>query len=315
MNRSLSVVVPLFNEENSLPALVEAIFTTCAALEAIDVTLWLINDGSSDQSQNVIEQLAAQYPFIRAVELSKNFGKEAALSAGLDLADGDAVLFMDSDMQHPPHYIPAFVERWLDGADVVVGVRRLTESKSMWRRAFGAIYTFLAQRLSSDPAKPGETDFCLLDRRVVLAARQLRERERIFRGLIRWLGFRRVELSFDAATRFGGTPTYTFAKLVTLAFRSLTTQSQTPLRAVLYLGMLACMASCGGLLWMFFAEKLVSPVWHYTALAKALVFTIGLVGIVQVSLGIIGLYIAHTHQESLKRPLYIVRTMHRQDTP
>lgn len=309
MKSALSIVVPLYNEANNVTALVEAVSKVCASMADVELTLWLINDGSRDHSQQTIEQLARSHTFVRAVELSKNFGKEAALSAGLDLADGDAVVFMDADLQHPPETLLRFVQEWRNGADVVVGIRDTTENKSASRKAFGALYTWAAARLSDDPAAPGETDFCLLDRKVVLAARMLTERERIFRGLIRWLGFRRTEVHFDAGSRFSGVPTYTFGKLVTLAFRTFTSQSQAPLRAVLYLGALACLSSFGGLLWMTLAEKLVSPEWHYTPLAKAVVFTIGLVGIVQVSLGITSLYVAHIHQESLRRPLYVVRSV------
>ncbi len=309
MTATLSIVVPLYNEEENIGALVHEVAAACNQLRDTTFTLWLVNDGSRDRSQEVIEQLARDYAFVRAVELSKNFGKEAALSAGLDLADGDAVLFMDADLQHPPSSIAAFVAAWQNGADVVVGVRDTTEEKSLARRAFGALYTWIAKRLADDPATRGETDFCLLDRKVVLAARALSERERIFRGLVRWLGFRRVEVHFDAGSRYSGVPSYTFGKLLTLAFRSFTSQSQAPLRAVLYLGMLACISSLLGLLWMVLAEPLIDPRWHYTALAKALVFTIGLVGIVQVSLGITALYVASIHQESLGRPLYVVRSV------
>ncbi len=313
MPAELSVVVPLFNEAKNVPALVDAVQAACASIPDIELTLWLVNDGSGDTSQQVIEALAADHACVRAVELSKNFGKEAALSAGLDLAEGDAVVFMDADLQHPPECIRRFVEAWRAGADVVVGIRDTTADKSAFRKAFGALYAWVAQRLSDAPAAAGETDFCLLDRKVVLAARALKERERIFRGLVRWLGFRRVELHFDASSRYSGVPSYTFGKLVNLAFRSFTSQSQAPLRAVLYVGVLACLASLGGLTWMVLAERVIDPVWHYTALAKALVFTIGLVGVLQVSLGVTGLYVAHIHQEALQRPLYVVRRVYGED--
>lgn len=305
----VSVVVPVYNEASSLAALYDRCHAALASTEGVSLELVYVNDGSTDASILELERLADEKPDVRVVDLARNFGKELALSAGLDHARGDAVVFMDSDLQHPPEILPRFVEKWRQGVDVVIGVREATEKKSIVRRFTSFLYHRIMRAVGDYTAIPGETDYRLIDRAVADAVRRVRERQRLFRGLINWVGFRRDVVTFKAGAREAGAPRYTISKLWELAIHSFVSHSQAPLRWVLYVGIFAVLASALGLVWMTFAEFLVSPIWHYTPLAKVAVGTIGLVGLLQVSVGIVGLYVAKIHHEVVTRPLYVVASV------
>ena len=271
--------------------------------------LILVDDGSRDDTPKKLRVLCEQDARVRAVHLSRNFGKEIALTAGLDHADGDAVIFLDADLQHPPALIPEFVARWRDGAEVVIGVRGATEKKSFMRSLGSRLYHTLMKRLGEVETVPGETDFRLLDRRVCEAVRRVGEHQRLFRGVVNWVGFDKTFIPFDAPPRHSGEPTYTFGKLWNLALDSFVGHSQAPLRFVFHLGILALILSTLGLVWMTCAELLFGTYWHYTPLAKAVVFNTALVAVLQISVGIVGLYVSKIYREVLGRPLYVVRTV------
>ncbi len=310
MPKLLSIVVPFANEEQNLPGLVAAVAQAMKEL-AYDYELVLVNDGSSDRSLEIVRELSKTHPEIVAIDLSRNFGKELALTAGLDEARGDAVVFMDADLQHPPSLLPELVRRWEAGAEVVIAVREGTENKSIFRSLASTLYHALMKRLGDHGAVPGETDYRLLDRLVCDAAKRITERRRLFRGVLNWLGFRREYVPFTAGARSDGPPRYTLTKLWHLAIDAFISHTEAPLRLVLYIGFLTCLLSAGGLLWMQFARLLISERWYYTPLAKALVFNTGLVGFILVSIGLVGLYVAKIHYEVLGRPAYVVRKVHR----
>lgn len=305
----LSIVVPVYNEASSLAALYDRCHKAMESSPGMSLELVYVNDGSTDASILELERLADEKDDVRVVDLARNFGKELALSAGLDNASGDAVVFMDSDLQHPPELLPSFVAKWREGTDVVIGVREATEKKSAIRRLTSFVYHRIMHAVGDYTAIPGETDFRLIDRSVADAVRRVRERQRLFRGLVNWVGFRRDTVMFKAGAREAGAPRYTLSKLWELAIHSFVSHSQAPLRWVLYVGLFAMLASGFGLTWMVTAEHVISPIWHYTPLAKALVGTIGLVGLLQVSVGIVGLYVAKIHHEVVERPLYVVASV------
>lgn len=303
----VSIVVPVFNEARSLEPLVERCEAMGRGLGGIVWEYVFVNDGSTDDSLLVLHKLSRAMRNVKVVDLSRNFGKEAALSAGLDYAQGDAVVCMDADLQHPPELIADFVEAWRNGAEVVVAIRRTTEKKTFVRRIGSFAYHFIMKRISDHASVSQSTDFRLLDRKVREAILLIHERQRLFRGLVDWLGFKRVTIEFDAAARQHGNPTYTLRKLWNLAIYSFVSHSHFPLRFVLYLGWFICGSSLLGLTWMFAAVKFVSARWYYTPLAQAMVFNTFLIGVVLVSLGIVGLYVSKIHAEVNGRPLYAVR--------
>ncbi|MEO6573956.1 MAG: glycosyltransferase family 2 protein [Polyangiaceae bacterium] len=303
----VSIVVPLFNEAASLEPLVERCEAMARSVPGITWEYVFVNDGSTDESLLVLHKMARAKPQVKVVDLSRNFGKEAAISAGLHYASGDAVVCMDADLQHPPELIADFVEAWRNGAEVVVAIRRTTEKKTFLRRLGSFGYHFIMKRISDHASVSQSTDFRLIDRKVCDALLLIHERQRLFRGLVDWLGFKRVNIEFDAAARQYGTPTYSLQKLWNLAIYSFVSHSHFPLRFVLYLGWFICGSSLLGLTWMLTAQRLVSAHWYYTPLAQAMVFNTLLIGVVLVSLGIVGLYVSKIHAEVNGRPLYAVR--------
>ncbi len=306
--RLVSVVVPLYNEARNVAPLFAALETVTATLSDVTWEYVFVDDGSRDDSLLVLAQLAGKHPKLKVVSLSRNFGKEVALSAGVIYARGDAIVTMDADLQHPPSLLPELVAKWRDGADVVVAVRRATARKTLLRRASSSIFTLLERLLSSrERIDDGGTDYRLIDAKVRSAFVLVRERRRAYRQIVDWLGFLRATVLFDAAHRHEGTSTYTLPKLWSLAIDMIVSRSSVPLRLLLYVGFLISLASSGSLVWMFLAIRLVDPRWFYTPLAKATVFNTLLIGILLTAIGVLGLYIARIHDEVLARPLYVVR--------
>lgn len=308
--RKISIVVPVYRESGNLRLLLQETAAALAKEENLSWEMLFVNDGSPDDSLSVMLELSRGNDHVRVLDLARNYGKELALTAGLDHANGDATVFMDADLQHPPSVIPMLIAEWRKGADVVIAMRGTTERKGILRSVSSFFYHRFMQRFSDHDTRRGSTDFRLLDARVCAAMKRITERQRLFRGLVDWLGFRKTYVTFNAPARHNGQPSYSFGKLWQLAIHTLVSHSEVPLRFVLYLGCATVMLAISGMFWMTFAEKLIDPQWHYTPLAKALVFNTGLVGVVQGSLGIVGLYVAKIHGEVIGRPLYVVREIY-----
>ncbi len=309
MNRKLiSVVVPVYNEERNLPVLHRAIDSLFSEkLAQYDFELILVNDGSTDGSAKKIKELSLSDSRVRGVLLSKNFGKEIALSAGVDFVSGDAAVFMDADLQHPPELIVRMIEEWNAGAHVVATIRKTVEKHGIVRRVSSKTYYWLVNLISELELISQTTDFRLLDRRVIKELQKIHEKNRMFRALVDWLGFEKVWLEFEAPARIHGTSTYSYAKLFDLALNSLISYSQTPLRFVAGLGFFITLGSGLSLLWMSVAYHLVSTRFYYTPLAMVVVFNSFLMGIMMACLGIVSLYIGKIYGEVIRRPLYIVQ--------
>ncbi len=311
VSRLLSIVVPVFNEAKNVQPLFEALEAAAANLPDLAVEYVLVDDGSTDDSPLVLTQLASKVgKRVRVVLLSRNFGKEIALSAGVSYARGDAIVTLDADLQHPPSLLPELVAKWREGADVVIAVRRTTEAKSLLRHLSSFVFRLVAEALAGDTKKVEGTDYRLIDKKVRAAFLLVGEKRRAYRQIVDWLGFTRAEVTFDAGRRLEGRSTYSWPKLWGLAIDMIVSRSSVPLRMLLYLGVLISVASTVSLVWMQFAINW-SPRWLYTPLAKAVVFNTLLIGIVVTALGVLGLYVARIHEEVLNRPLFAVRaTIH-----
>lgn len=314
MNRqAVSIVIPLYNEEESAPILLKELQNATEKCDEYDFEYVFVDDGSKDKSVDIVNELIATEPRLRLVEFSRNFGKEAAVSAGMHDAKGDAVIIMDADLQHPPKLIPKFIERWENGAEVVVGVRKTDGKESIVKRVGSAVFYKIMQIISHTDITPHATDFRLLDRRVVNEFNRFTERNRMSRGLIDWLGFRREYLYFDTPERQYGEASYTFSKLVGLAINSLTAYSLLPLRLAGYAGMLILLIS-GPLAAFIVIEQYIlgDPMsLQISGTASLTVAVLFLVGIILVCLGLVAMYIAHIHAEVIDRPLYVVRKKHK----
>lgn len=303
----ISIVVPVYNEARNVPLLVQELSKHANKLP-YQFEFLLIDDGSRDDSVRVIQEQAVIEPRVRLVQLARNFGKEAAVSAGIGEAKGDAAIIMDADLQMPPSLLGEFIEKWQQGAEVVVGV--FAERNMSKIRSFGA-HTFysIMGKIGHTKITPNATDFRLLDRQVIDVFNDLTERNRITRGLIDWLGFKRDYIYFKQAPRQHGDPTYSFKKLIELAMNSFTAYSLLPLKLAGYLGVLILFFSIPLGVFLYIERFIFHDPFHWgihgiTFLAVLILF---LVGVVLACLGLISLYIAHIHAEVINRPLYIVR--------
>lgn len=306
--RKLSVIIPVFNEAENVGPIFEAVKNVFESrLTQFDWEVVFVDDGSSDQSWERITHLADKHAEANGVALSRNFGKELALTAGVEVVgESCAVICMDADLQHPPELIPEYVEKWEAGADVVVGIRRTVADYSFVKQAGSSVFYWIMRNCSEVDIPPNSTDFRLLDWRVVEELKTFKERSRMFRGLIDWMGFKKSFIEFDAPSRLNGeAPGYSIKKLFNLAINSITSFSLLPLRATGYLGLFV--SFCAALLMFYMVVTDVFDISFYTPLAYIVVCLAFLMGVVLCGLGMLALYIGHIHTEVVGRPLYILR--------
>lgn len=303
----ISIVIPVYNEEQNLPALYNAIKKHIGEL-SYRFELIFVDDGSSDNSVQVIKGFLTNDTSVRLVELARNFGKEAATSAGLHRVNGDAALMIDADMQMPPSLIGEFIERWEEGYEVVVGV--FAKRSMSFLRKTGAKYFYrIMNKVSQTNIKPNATDYRLLDRKVVKQFCKMPEHNRMTRGLIDWLGFKRSYIYFKQRPRQHGDPTYSFAKLINLALNSFIAHSLFPLKFAGALGVVILSLSIPGSIFLFIERWVLNdPLkWGINGTTMLAMMTLFLIGVVLICLGSVSLYIGHIHSEAQRRPLYVVR--------
>lgn len=299
----LSIVVPAYQEAHGIGAGLRAI-RAHAAQTGLDLQVIAVDDGSTDDTWGELLAMAAEMPELGLVRLSRNFGKEAALAAGLDLVDGDACILIDADMQHPPALIPEMVARWREGDwDIVEAVKRHRGRESPVRRAVSRAFYVVVRWLSGYDLRDS-SDFKLLDRRVVDEWRRLGERATFFRGLVAWMGFRRTEVPFSVPPRATGRSGWSTLALVRLALRAITAFSALPLQMVTVFGvvMLAIAVVMGGQAFRLWLEGLAFPGFTTVILLQLIIG-----GFLMVSLGIIGTYLARIYDEVKARPRYVVQ--------
>ena len=298
----ISIVVPVYNEADNLRHFSSAIHQAMAPLP-YQYQLLFINDGSTDNSLSLLQQLQAKDEHIHYISLSRNFGHQAALTCGLDQADGDAIITMDGDMQHPPALLPRLLHEWEHGADIVQTIRESTEGVSVFKRLTSRFYYRLLNVLSDVPIQPGGSDFRLMDRRAVEALKHYREQARFIRGIVGSLGFRQVKINFTAPPRFAGTSKFSLHKMITFALNGILANSIIPLRLSFYGG---CLSACISLLLLahvFVAYWLDDAVPGWATIMVCLSF---FGGIQLMMLGIVGEYIGRIFAEVKGRPLYLI---------
>jgi dolichol-phosphate mannosyltransferase len=268
-----------------------------------------VDDGSSDNSILQIRQLVSENKSVRYIQFSRNFGKEAATSAGLHNCRGDIAVILDADGQFPLELIDKFLEQWRAGADVVVGVRRSNQNEGYLKRYGSKVFNWMMSPLTGGRSVAGETDFRLIDRVVIDKFGELSERTRITRGLIDWLGFKRVYIPFAARARTGGKATYTPKKLFKLALHTFVSQSTRPLLFTGLLGAFVMIASILAGIFMITEQYVLHDPLHLaiTGTAVLAAFLSFLIGIVLVCQGLLALYIESIHSETQNRPLYVIR--------
>ena len=305
--KKISIIVPVYCEGRGLFALYDRLEVVTKSLTNYDWEYIFVNDGSPDDSLSIISQICDVNSSVNAIDLSRNFGKEIALSAGvLEAVNSDAVICIDADLQHPPELIPQLISFWESGADVVVTIRTESKNQTFIRKIGSAVYYGLMSCLSDLQLASKTTDFGLYDSKVIRAFSMITERQRVFRGIIDWMGFRRVFVEFTADERHSGDAKYSYAKLWRLAVNSITSFSLWPLRIAGYLGVAITSISSLLFIWMLI-DRFIGGKLAFTSLAIIVVANTFLMGIVLIAIGLVALYIGNIHTEVINRPLYIVR--------
>ena len=299
-----SFVVPVHNEEETLPELVTRLQEVMLRLDG-SAEVILVDDGSRDRSLALMQGIHARDPRFRVVELSRNFGHQLAITAGLDYARGRAVVVMDADLQDPPEVALELAAKWREGYEVVAAVREERRGESWFKKATASLYYRLLRRLANIEIAADAGDYRLVDRKALDAFKALREKDRFVRGMFSWIGFRQAEVRFVRAERFAGETKYPFWRMVDLALDGLLSFSKSPLRLVTKLGFVVSAVSfLGGVLAVLCKITGVYVVTGWTSMVVAIFF---LGGVQLTVLGLIGEYIGRIYEQVKDRPLYIVR--------
>ncbi len=302
----VSIVSPVYQEEEGIEEFHRRLV---AAMEGIDDDLAFemvyVNDGSTDRSLDLLEKIAADDGRVRVVDLSRNFGHQVALSAGVDHARGDAVVVIDSDLQDPPEVIPEMIQRWRDGFKVVYGVRISRAGETRFKLLTSKIYYGLMDRISEVPLPRQAGDFRLLDRKVVDVLDQMPERNRYVRGMVAWVGFPQCAVEYERDPRFAGSTNYTLARMVRLALDGLTSFSDRPLRLATQLGAIVMVLSFAVAGWTIVASlfDIGSTSRGWSSLMAVLLL---LGGVQLLCIGVLGEYLGRVYRETKGRPLYVV---------
>jgi glycosyltransferase involved in cell wall biosynthesis len=305
MTFSLSVIVPAYNESEGIERFHDRLAQVLDGLDARGSIIY-VDDGSRDDTWQLIERLARRDARVVALRLSRNFGKEAAMTAGLDHADADAVVVIDADLQDPPELIPELVARWQEGYDVVYATRAQRDGETRLKKFTSAAFYRVMERLSDTPLPRDTGDFRLLSRRAVQALRELRERQRFMKGLFAWIGYRQVAVRYHRDARYAGTTKWNYWRLGNLAIEGITSFSAAPLRVASWLGLSAALLAFVYACWVMLKVLLWGdPVRGYPTLMVVILF---LGGAQLLALGVIGEYVGRTYSESKRRPLYYVDT-------
>jgi len=307
MNSSkISVVIPFLDEEDNLPELYTRLKAVFAARNDTAEFLF-VDDGSTDGSYRYLQSIAAEDDRIRLLRFSRNFGHQAAITAGLDFASGDAVIVMDADLQDPPEVLPELIAKWEEGFEVVYAVRRSRAGDGLPKRTLAAGFYRVFHALSSIEVPVDAGDFRLLDRNVVIALRGLRESHRFLRGMTSWVGFRQCAIEYDRSARRHGATKYPVWKSARLAWDGITSFSSRPLVWMTAIGLIVASGA------MLFAFRIIwmtlsgsgQAVSGWASLAVLILF---LGGVQLIALGLLGQYISRIFDETKKRPLYVLRS-------
>ena len=300
-----SIVVPVFNEQEVLEEFYKRLFVVVEKLsESYEIVF--VNDGSEDESLDIMKQLQNRNSKIKILDFSRNFGHQIAITAGMDYSNGRAVIIIDADLQDPPEVISNFVEKWKQGYDIVYGVREQRQGESIFKKLSAKLFYRILRRMTNVDIPVDAGDFRLIDRKVVdVFSQQIREKNRYIRGLTSWVGFKQVGVLYKRDKRFAGETKYPLRKMVKLGLDGIISFSNIPLKIVSFFGFLAAGSSflyaIYALAMRVFTNQTI-PGW--TSLVLAVVF---LGGVQLLSLGLIGEYISRINDESKGRPLYIIK--------
>ncbi len=307
MKKTVTVLIPCYNEAESLPLMIQKLEELAEGNDGYNWEFMFVNDGSSDDSIAVLRAHRQEDQRVNYIDLSRNYGKEAAMLAGFDNANGDCVVIMDADLQHPPKVIPAMLEKWEEGYDDVYA-KRLSRGKESWlRRRLTLAYYRLLNKSSRMDVLPNVGDFRLLDRQCLNALRQLREANRYTKGMYCYIGFKKTSIEFETQDRVAGESSMSFKRLLELGIEGLLSYTTAPLRIATIVGSLTSLFAFLYMLFVFVKALVVGdPVKGFPTLIIVILL---LGGIQLMSLGIIGEYLGRIFTETKNRPVYFIRTI------
>ncbi len=305
MNKTVSVVVPCYNEGQVIEFTIKELLSVADSIEGYDFELIFVNDGSSDDTEEKILAASREHANVRAFSFSRNFGHQQAVSAGLDVSTGDAVVLIDADLQDPPSLIKDMIVKWEQGYDVVYGTRASRDGESFFKLASAKLFYRILNRLSEVPIPLDTGDFRLMDRQVVDQLNAMPEKSRFIRGMVSWIGFNQTAIEYERSPRFAGESKYPLAKMVKFALDGLLSFSVKPLKISIMMGF-----TCSGiaLLMLLYSVYVRLLTDHWVSGWTSLLVSVLFIGGVQlISIGILGEYIARIYNESKGRPLYIIK--------
>ena len=306
MKKLISILIPCYNEALSLPILIPKLEDIANNLKQYDWEFLCVNDGSKDNTLEVLRELRQIYNRVNYIDLSRNYGKENAMLAGFDYVKGDCMVIMDADLQHPPHVILQMLEKWEEGYDDVYA-SRLTRGKESWlRKKLSLLYYRILQRSTRLEVLPNVGDFRLLDRRCINALKQMRENNRYTKGMYCYIGFKKTYVTFETEDRIAGESSMNYKTLINLAIEGILSYTTVPLRIATVIGVLTSLFAFIYMLVVFLKTLLYGdPVQGYPTMMIVILF---LGGIQLLALGILGEYIGRIFTETKNRPVYFVRT-------
>lgn len=304
--KKISIVIPAYNEEGNLVLMYYRIKAVFEKMQGYDFEIIFVNDGSRDNTQNRLEEMAIDFEEVKYIEFSRNFGHQPAVKAGMDWADGNAVISMDGDLQHPPELIPEMIQKWEEEYDVVYTIRTYPKEISYFKRKTSDLfYRFLSQISDVDLTNGGGSDFRLMDTSVVQVMRNLKEDDLFLRGLTSWMGFKQTGIEFVAGERFSGQSSYDLKKMFNFAFTGITSFSVKPLYIATYLGFMFSGLSLLYIPYVLYAFITKTEISGWASLIMTVVF---FGGVQLIILGILGIYLGKIFKQTKGRPNYIIRS-------
>lgn len=305
MNKKIAIIIPSFNEEGNLNIMIETLQDVCEKLP-YDFSYVFVDDGSKDKTVSILKEKSKSINNLFYIELSRNFGHQNALKAGIDVVnnDADAIISMDGDMQHPPKIIPLLIEKWEEGNDVVYTIRDEDKTLSFLKAKTSNLFYKLMNKLSDIKFEPGTADFRLIDKKVAKVFSDFDENELFIRGLINWVGFKQFAIHYKPNQRFSGNSKYTYSKMLRFAIQGITSFSTKPLSLMILFGLLL-----SGIAFLFFIGYIIYSFHNQTAISgwASLIATVVFFGGLNLTvLGIIGIYIGKLFMQAKGRPNYII---------
>lgn len=305
--KKISIVIPAFNEEGNLCEIRKKINDVFTSLQNYSYEIIFINDGSRDNTQTTIEDLAIKFSEVKFIEFSRNFGHQNAVKAGMDNAEGNAVITMDADLQHPPELIPELINKWEQGYDVVYTIRKYSDKISFFKRVTSSLfYSFLLKISDFELVKKGAADFRLLDRNVNDVIKEFNENDLFLRGLTGWIGFKQTGVEYTAKDRFSGKSNYNLKKMFSLAFSGITSFSTKPLYLAAYIGFAFTILSL--LVYGIYVIYSFAIGTHISGWASLIMTVVFFGGMQLIMMGIIGMYLGKIFKQVKDRPNYIIRS-------